>query len=106
MKEFLESRRMFLLRLVENPSLLEHEAFTTLLRAVLHVSEEPGYRESLEDLPEADVEHLAGDLTRTYAILTRQWLQYLWFIRKAYPHLFSLAVRTNPLDPSATAVVA
>lgn len=41
---FLGEKRVFLLRLLENPKLLEHEAFTALLRAVLHVAEEPGYR--------------------------------------------------------------
>lgn len=47
-KEFLGSRRTFLLRLLENPNLLEHEAFTALLRAVLHVAEELDYRDALE----------------------------------------------------------
>ena len=104
-KEFLGSRRLFLLRLLENPNLLEHESFTALLRAVLHVIEELEYRESLNELPEADVKHLAGDLRRAYALLVRQWLQYLWFIRRAYPYLFSLAIRTNPFDPKASAVL-
>jgi len=104
-KGFLESRRMFLLRLLENPNLLEHEEFTALLRAVLHASEELGYGDSLEDLPETDVKHLAGDLRRVYAILIRQWLQYLWFIRRAYPYLYSLAIRKNPFDSSASAIV-
>ena len=104
-KEFLSSRRTFLLRLLENPNLLEHEAFTALLRAALHIAEELDYRESLEDLPASDQEHLAGDLRRAYAVLVRQWLDYLWFIKKAYPYLFSLAVRTNPFDRKASAVV-
>ena len=86
-KDFLAARRMFLLRLLENPNLLEHEAFTALLRAVLHVAEELGYRPSLEGLPEADLKHLAGDLRRAYVILVRQWLAYLRFIRRAYPYL-------------------
>jgi hypothetical protein len=104
-QEFLSSKRMFLLRLLENPNLLEHEAFTTLLRAVLHVAEELDYRRSLEGLPETDREHLAGDFRRAYAVLVRQWLEYLKFIKTAYPYLFSLAIRTNPFDPDATPVV-
>ena len=104
-KDFLNSRRVFLLRLLENPNLFEHEAFTALLRAVLHVAEELGYRPSLEGLPEEDLKHLAGDLRRAYAVLVRQWLDYLGFLRKAYPYLFSLAVRTNPFDPEASPIV-
>jgi len=104
-KEFLGERRTFLLRLLENPNLLEHEAFTALLRAVLHVAEELNYRESLEGLPASDIRHLAGDLRRAYAVLVRQWLEYIWFIKSAYPYLFSLAVRTNPFDRDASAIV-
>ncbi len=104
-KEFLGGRRTFLLRLLENPNLLEHEAFTALLRAVLHVAEELNYRESLEDLPESDIKHLAGDLRRAYAVLVRQWLEYMWFIKSAYPYLFSLAIRTNPFDRDASPIV-
>ncbi len=37
---FLSSKRTFLLRLLENPNLLEHERFTDLLWAVFHASEE------------------------------------------------------------------
>lgn len=104
-KAFLGSRRTFLLRLLENPNLLEHEAFTALLRAVLHLAEELDYRDTLDGLPDADRAHLAGDVRRAYALLVRQWLDYLGFIRKAYPYLFSLAVRTNPFDTEASAVV-
>lgn len=104
-KEFLSSRKTFLLRLLENPNLLEHEAFTALLRAVLHAAEELDYRVSLKGLPEADVKHLAGDFRRAYAVLVRQWFEYLRFIKKAYPYLFSLAIRTNPFDRGATPIV-
>jgi hypothetical protein len=104
-KEFLSARRTFLLRLLENPNLLEHEAFTALLRAVLHVAEELDYRRSLKDLPATDTEHLAGDFRRAYAVLVRQWLMYLQFVKTAYPYLFSLAIRTNPFDADATPVV-
>lgn len=103
--EFLLARRDFLLRLLENPNLLEHEAFTALLRAVLHVAEELGYRDDLANSSAADRQHLAGDLRRAYVLLLQQWLLYLAFIKRAYPYLFSLAVRTNPFDPTASAVI-
>lgn len=102
---FLEDKRDFLLRLLENPNLLENEAFTALLRAVLHVAEELDYRTDLSRLPVEDVQHLAIDFRRAYVLLLQQWLQYMAFIKRAYPYLFSLAVRTNPLDPMASPVV-
>ncbi|MGB2982235.1 MAG: hypothetical protein WBC63_00030, partial [Candidatus Bipolaricaulia bacterium] len=104
-QEFLTSKRASLLRLLENPNLLEHEAFTALLRAVLHVAEELDYRDRLEGLPESDRKHLAGDFRRAYALLVRQWLEYLRFIKTAYPYLFSLAIRTNPFDTEATPII-
>ena len=102
---FLDDKRDFLLRLLENPNLLEHEAFTALLRAVLHMAEELGYRDDLTALPETDRAHLASDLRRAYVLLLQQWLQYMAFIKRAYPYLFSLAARTNPFDPSASPIV-
>jgi hypothetical protein len=105
LKNFLMPRRDFLLRLLENPNLLEHEAFTELLWPVFHLAEELEARDSLEGLPETDREHLCGDVTRVYGLLASQWLDYLEHLRTSYPYLFSLSLRTNPFDHSATATV-
>jgi len=102
---FLQDRRDFLLRQLENSSILEHEVFTALLRATLHVAEELGYRPSLGDLPESDLKHLSGDLRRVYALLVRQWIDYVRLLKLSYPYLFSLAVRVNPLRPNSSAIV-
>ncbi len=105
LKEFLLSRGDFLLRLLENPALLEHGPFTETLRAVFHLKDELERRERIEDLPESDLRHLHGDISRAYRELVRQWLEYMKYQRRAYPYLFSLAARTNPFDPSSTPVV-
>ena len=102
---FLMGKRNFLLRLLENPNLLEHESFTNLLRAVFHLTEELGARERLTDLPEADYRHLTGDTTRAYVRLVRQWLDYMKYLKDNYPYLFSLAMRTNPFDQEASPIV-
>ena len=101
LREFLAGQRDFLLRLLENPTLLEHEAFTDLLWAVCHVAEELAARERLDNLPASDIAHLTGDISRAYSLLVKQWLQYLQHLRANYPYLFSFAVRTNPLVPDA-----
>ncbi|MEJ5328936.1 MAG: hypothetical protein WHT07_02140 [Desulfobaccales bacterium] len=105
LKEFLIRKRDFLLRLLENPTLLEHEAFTNLLWAVCHLGEELGYRRDVSRLSPADREHLAGDLERAYRLLAAQWLTYLQYLKRAYPYLFSLAARINPLRPRAKAEI-
>jgi len=98
----LVGRRDFMLRLLENPNLLEHESFTDTLWAVFHLTDELGYRSDVRRLPKADYNHLAGDMTRAYKLLTAQWLAYMKHLRDNYPYLFSLAMRTNPFDPTAS----
>lgn len=102
---FLMERRDFMLRLLENPVLLEHESFTDLLRAVFHLTEELERRGSLTELPASDLEHLTGDIRRVYGMLVRQWLDYMHYLQKNYPYLFSLAMRSNPFDEEASPVV-
>jgi hypothetical protein len=105
LKEFLVSRRMFLLGLLENPNLLEHDGFTDLLWAVFHLLEELQTRDDIGRLPESDLDHLTGDIRRVYGHLLKQWVSYLIHLRSDYPYLFSLAIRNNPLNPEARIVV-
>jgi hypothetical protein len=102
---FLAGKRQFLLGLLQNPTLLEHETFTNALWAVFHLSEELGYRPGFADLPESDIVHLNGDLRRAYAAIAVEWLDHVRHLQKEYPYLFSLAVRRNPLDTGASVVV-
>jgi hypothetical protein len=105
LKEFLSEKQDSILRLLENSTLLEHDSFADLLWAVLHVSEELEARQRLEGLPATDIAHLSGDLTRAYGRLLREWVAHLRHLKEDYPYLFSLAVRTNPFDPGASALV-
>ena len=102
---FLAQKRDFLLRLLENPILLEHESFTQLLQAVFHLTDELENREELKQLPDSDRKHIAGDIKRAYALLIVEWLNYMKYARDNYPYLFSLAMRTNPFDQSASVVL-
>lgn len=94
--DFLRTKREGLLRLLENPNLLEHEHFTDLLWAVTHLAEECEHRGSFAGLPPADLEHLRGDILRAYRLLVLEWLSYMKHLQESYPYLFSLAVRKNP----------
>jgi hypothetical protein len=105
LRSFLLGKRDFLLRLVENPTLLEHETFTVLLRAVFHLTEELANRDEVTGLPDADYQHLAGDIKRVYEKLVSEWLDYMRYLKGSYPFLFSLAMRTNPFDQSASPIV-
>ncbi|MDD1715946.1 MAG: hypothetical protein LUQ01_03005, partial [Methanolinea sp.] len=61
-RQFLRARQDFLLRLLENPILLEHQSFTEVLRAGFHLTEELGRRGCLSGLPETDYRHRKEDL--------------------------------------------
>lgn len=105
LKTFLVGKSDFLLRLLENPNLLEHESFTKLLRAVFHLTEELAHRNDVRKLPDTDYTHLAGDIKRAYALLVDEWLDYMKYLKDNYPYLFSLAMRTNPFDQNASPIV-
>ncbi len=105
MKKFLVEKRKFLLSLLENPNLLEHETFTDLLWAVFHLMEELEKRDDIQNLPGNDYQHLNGDTVRVYSLMIQEWLQYMEHLEDNYPYLFSLAVRTNPFDLDASVIV-
>jgi hypothetical protein len=102
LRSLLTDKRDFLLRLLENPNLLEYDAFSNLLLAVFHLAEELAKRQELKHLSPGDQEHLTGDLQRVYILLIGAWLDYMQHLKDHYPYLFSLAVRTNPFDPQAS----
>jgi hypothetical protein len=105
-KAFLEENRNFLVTLLENPTLLEHDRFTDLLWAVFHLAEELGQREGdLAALPPNDYQHLMNDARRAYAHLTGEWILYTEHLKESYPYLFSLAMRINPFSPRPSAVI-
>ena len=102
LRDFLMQKRDFLLRLLENPNLLEHDSFSSLLLAVFHLTEELVQRPDLNRLRAPDKEHLAIDIQRAFFLLIREWLAYMAHLQRHYPYLFSLALRTNPFDPHAS----
>ncbi len=105
LRERLDAEKAYLLSLLGNQALLEYEAFTDLLWAVTHLTEELHARGDFDHLPKPDRAHLVVDVKRAYTLLGVMWLQYLRHLQTQYPYLFSLAVRTNPLDPQAQVVI-
>ena len=104
LKALLLDKRTFMLRLLENPNLLEHESFTDLLLATFHLTEELALRADLRRLPKADYNHLSTDIKRAYVLLIGEWLAYVKHLRSEYPYIFSLMMRTNPFDAQASPI--
>ena len=85
LRQFLSQKNDRLLRMLENPSLLEHERFTELLRAIFHLDEELSFREDFRVLPNSDLKHLSADVNRCYGLLVREWVHYMWHLKRHYP---------------------
>ncbi|MDD5456844.1 MAG: hypothetical protein PHV30_07420 [Candidatus Margulisbacteria bacterium] len=100
--KFLSTKKDFLLHLLENGNLLEHDNFTDLLWSVFHLVEELSHRQKIETITEADKNHLVADVKRAYKLLMMEWLAYMKHLKSSYPYMFSLAIRTNPFDPNAS----
>jgi hypothetical protein len=98
LKSLLVGERDFMVRLLENPNLLENERFTEVLWAVFHLTEELDARKDITQTPESDLQHLRGDVTRVYGHLFREWLWYMRHLHDNYPFLFSFAMRTSPIE--------
>ena len=106
LKAFLAKKRTFLLGLLGNPNLLEHERFTDLLWAVTHLDEELEARPTLDNLPEKDLEHISGDIQRLYDHLASEWLGYVAHLKSNYPFLFSLVLRLHPFQEKPSPILA
>ena len=102
LREFLKRKRPFLLGLLQNPNLLEHDQFTDLLWATTHVDEELEIRTSMANLPENDLKHVSIDIERMFGHLMAQWLAYAEHLQLNYPYLFSLVSRTHPFQEKST----
>ena len=98
LREFMITKRQFLLRLLENQNLLENEGFTDVLWAVFHLGDELQRRDDIMTVPDSDLAHMAGDMQRAYGHLISEWFEHMRHLKERYPYLYSLGVRGNPLD--------
>lgn len=101
LSKFLIEKRSFLVNLLQNPNLLEHQTFTETIMSIFHIAEELAARD-LKNLSNEDVEHTKTDLERAYNKLIFQWLSYMEYTKEHYPYFFLFAIRTNPFDEKAS----
>ncbi|MFH1662965.1 MAG: hypothetical protein ABH934_03505 [Chloroflexota bacterium] len=105
LKSFLVQKRSFILRLLENPNVLEHEHGSNLLWAILHLTDELEARSSLGNLPQSDMDYLAGSIQRVYRLLATEWIIYMEYLKYEHPFLFSLILRTHPFQKKPSPIV-
>ncbi len=106
LRDYLLPKRDFLLSLLANPTLLEHEPFTNLLWPIFHLLEELALRpEEMSNLPLSDLEHLKNDVARIVSLLLEAWVYYVAHLKEKYPFLFSLVIRINPFSVAPTPII-
>jgi len=100
----LNSEHRYMLTLLQHPAMTAHEKFSDLVWAMFHLEDELNHRDGETALPESDVAHLTGDLSRVYCLLISQWVEYMKYLKTDYPYLFSLAIRTSPFSNKSAIV--
>lgn len=98
----LDKNRGFLLDLLENQNLLEHESFTDMLWAVFHVADELKTRGDLKRLSKAEIDHISEDMIRAYTAMVMEWISYIIYLKDEYPFLYAIAIRKNPFYKVST----
>ncbi len=96
LKEFLDSKREFLLNLLSNQNLLDHNRFTSLIWSVFHTTEELLRRKNLTKNSLEDQKHILADIQRGYKLIIIEWVAYLKHLQVDYPYLFKFELRANP----------
>lgn len=104
-KALLSEKRSFLIVMLGNPNLMEHDSFTDMIWAVFHLADELLAREDFSQLPDSDLNHLEGDMKRALRMMMLQWLPYMRHLQAEYPYLFSLEVRRNPFIKTESVVI-
>jgi hypothetical protein len=94
----LTQNKSFMIGMLGNSNLSEHDTFTDMLWSVFHVADELGSRGNERELSETDIEHLKTDIKRAYAMILLEWINYLKYLNDEYPYLFNMAVRKNPFN--------
>lgn len=96
LKQLVIGSREILSTLIANENVLEHEIFTDLLMALMHLRDEILFIQHKEELNHDDCIHLKGDLIRVYKTLTIQWINYLSHLKQFYPFQYNSAIKYNP----------
>jgi voltage-gated potassium channel len=96
LRGMLDSRNDLLLRLLENPHILEHGLFMDMLRAVFHLRHELATDADKSAIKRPTLEHLDNDARKVYQFSSLLWAEHMQYQRKTYPNLFRASLENNP----------
>ena len=101
LKKYLWENKEFVVNILDNPMILEHDTFTDLLWNILYLTERMKRTINFEDLPDDEKKELKDDIITLYRLLTYEWVNYLQYLKNNYPHIFRYEMKTNPFVPHA-----
>ena len=90
------SNKPFLITMLQNPILLEHDSFTDLIKILFHLDEEFSSRFTTSKLLPEYKEHIKFDIERAYRLLVFEWVAYMKYLHENFPNLFAFSIDTNP----------
>lgn len=93
----LDNNKDLIITLLTNNNLLEHETFTEMLMAIIHLKDELNSRYN-DNIEEYEINHISKDIEVAYKYLTIEWAKYMEYLRDNYPVLFTKALINNPFD--------
>jgi len=101
LKRLLDDQEPFLVNMISNPALLEHDTFSDLLMSLFHLREELDLRQveaHQGQLADHVLDHLRIDINRAYRHLSIEWVDYMKHLKDHYPFLYVTAIMRNPYD--------
>lgn len=96
LKGMMNGNRTYLLNMLSNDNLLEHDSFTDMLWAVFHVGDELKSCHDIDKLTKDETLHIANDVHRAYSALIYQWIHYMRYLHREYPFLYASEIKKIP----------
>lgn len=93
-------KKSFMIGMLENSSLMEHDTFTDMLWSLFHVADELQSRDLLT-VSKADMQHLNNDVLRAYRAILAEWIAYINYLKIDYPYLYNTAISKSPFKQMA-----
>jgi len=95
LKDFLNQHDSFLLEIITDPVVLEHEEGVEVLWAVSHLSDELNTIKIGDKDSQTTEEIVIEEAKRLYHMLSIEWLNYMEFIQHKYPLYYKTLLHTN-----------
>jgi hypothetical protein len=97
---FLEEKRSFLINILQNPMLLEHDAFTTLIRYLFYLGDQLSHHLNCDCLEEDDLKIVKKEIEKLYPLLLYEWYNYIKHLKADNEYVFSIVLKNNPFNCS------